>query len=67
MDAMVIFSRISVSRVDVNISLEELFRSNTEDHGNDVQLVKVKVKEEKGGLCQIYIDTIANVCLTLGL
>ena len=45
--AMVIFNRIS--RVDVNISLEEQFRSNIEDRGNDVKLVKVKVGEERGG------------------
>ena len=45
--ATVIFNRIS--RVDVNISLEELFRSNIEDRGNDVKLVKVKVGEERGG------------------
>ena len=45
--ATVIFNRIS--RVDVNISLEELFRSNIEDRGNDVKLVKVKVGEERSG------------------
>ena len=45
--ATVIFNRIS--RADVNISLEELFRSNIEDRGNDVKLVKVKVGEERGG------------------
>ena len=45
--ATVIFNRIS--RVDVNISLEELFRSNIEDRGNDVKLVKVKVGEKRGG------------------
>ena len=45
--AAVIFNRIS--RVDVNISLEELFRSNIEDRGNDVKLMKVKIGEERGG------------------
>lgn len=47
MGAALIFNRIS--RVDVNISFEELFRSNIEDRGNDIKLVKVKVGEERGG------------------
>ena len=58
--ATVIFNRIS--RVDVNISLEELFRSNIEDRGNDVKLVKVKVGEERGGLwSDIDIDGSENL------